>query len=404
MEPLHKRNEIYLILFCCFLIGFNPIANASLFVIRKIVVLPLKLDVIFFYAIYAWVVVHSIPLTFKKLHRDSLYLILFFVFFYTLAILQPNAPSYLLTIGLQLLLSCIIYLFFRALSDFKGLMRLLRMMAPFLTFSMFLLIVFFADKDNSEYSQYTGYMVLPAAVISADALFDRFKFLHAANTLVALMLIFISGARGPLACILLFTAIKFILLLLTQKKWKAFIIWVGIISLPLMLIGNRLLFAISQFIIDRGFSTRLLGYIAKDDVLNETGRDQIRNYVINLIGQHPLMGVGLAQDRMMINRFLGDPINLAIGDYPHNFFLELLVQYGTIVGSIVIFLFLRMIYLSFRRSPDRDARNMLLLFLSIGFFPLLFSGSYLTAPLLFAFLGFAASNMKKRVESPTLPR
>ena len=362
----------------------------------------MKLDVLIFYTIYAWVVVHSIPLAFKKLHRDSLYLILFFLFFFTLSILQPNVPSYLLTIGLQLLMSCIIYLFFRALTDFKGLIRLLRRMAPALTFSMFLLVVFFADKENTEYSQYTGYMVLPAAVISVDALFDRFKFLHAANAPVALMLIFISGARGPLACILLFTAIKLILLLLTQKKWKAFIIWVGIISLPLMLFGYRLLFAVSQFIIDRGFSTRLLGFIAKNDVLDETGRDKIRNYVLSLIGQHPLTGVGLGQDRMMINRFLGDPISLAIGDYPHNFFLELLVQYGIIVGSAVIFLFLRMIYLSFRRSPDSDSRNILLLFLAIGFFPLLFSGSYLTAPLLFAFLGFAASNMKKRTELLTL--
>ena len=393
IEPSHRRNEIYLILFFCFLIGFNPITNASLSAIRRIVVLPLKLDVIFFYAIYVWVVVHSIPLAFKKLHRDSLFLLLFFIFFYTLSILQPNAPSYLLTIGLQLLLSCLIYLFSRSLTEFKGLIRLLRWMAPFITFAMFLLIVYFAINENTEYSQYTGYMVLPAAVISADALFDRFKFLHAANALVALMLIFISGARGPLACILLFTALKLMQLLLTKKKWKAFIVWVGIFSLPFILFGYRLLFAVSQFIIERGFSTRLLGYIAKDDVLNETGRDEIRNYVISLIGQHPLTGVGLGQDRMMINRFLGDPINLAIGNYPHNFFLELLVQYGLIVGSAVIFLFLRMIYFSFKRSPDSETRNVLFIFFAIGFFPLLFSGSYLNAPLLFAYLGFATSNV-----------
>jgi len=395
IPQLFKQKENFLLLFFCFLIGFTSIKNAIILAVRKAIILPFKLDVIILYLIYGLIILYSIRYVFKKIYKESILILTFLTVFFILAYLQSN-PSYLLTVGWQLLLAFIVYLYARATTDFKGLNAVLQYTAPLISFSVFLLIVVFSVNEDTDYSQYTAYLVLPSAVISALVIFSRFSLLHIINTLFSIILMFISGARGPLVCFVLIILIKAIYMLVKNKNYEAFLIWIGILSLPIVLFGIKLLNYFSQLIINKGYSTRLLSFIAKDDVLNETGRDEIRDYVISLIGQHPITGVGLALDRMMINRQIGNPTSVAIGDYPHNFILEILLQYGVILGGVLILLFLRLVYLSFKRSSNDDTINILFIFLSIGFFPLLFSGSYLNAPFFFSFLGFAFSIAKQK--------
>ena len=347
-----------------------------------------------FYSLYFFIVVFSIKKVLFRLKRDTLWIILFFILNFTLSILRPERQDYFLTMGLQLLLSLIILIYARSVKDFHSLSILLSWTALIINISMFILIFIFNINEDVSYSQYTGYLVLPAAIISTIIVIDRFNLVHSLNVIVSIFLMLISGARGPIGCLILLIFIKLSWKLMAAHNWKRIVLYCIAITLPIAIFSHKLMDFFTNLSIERGFSTRLLGLVSKDDVLNATGRVEIKDYVIELIKNHPLTGVGLGFDRIYINNHFGNSVSEVIGDYPHNLFLELLLQYGIIIGGIIIILLFRTIILAFKRSRNLESRNMLLAFMAIGLFPLLFSGSYLNAPLFFAFLGFSLTNKK----------
>ena len=384
--------DLYLNIFICFLIGFIPAKDLGLHLIRKIIILPLKLDVALFYSLYFFVILFSVKKVIYRLKSDTLWIIFFFVINFTATMLRPELQDYLLTMGLQLLLSLIILLYARSVNDFHNLSIILGWTAMIITISMFVLIIKFNINEDVNYSQYTGYLVLPAAIISSIIIIDRINIIHFLNIILSIFLMLISGARGPIGCLMLLIFIKLFWKLKASKNWKRLVLGSMLIILPAVIFANKLVSFFTNLTIEKGFSTRLLGLISHDDVLNATGRVEIKDYVVELIKNHPIIGVGLGFDRIYINHHFGNSVSEVIGDYPHNFFLELLLQYGIIIGGIIIILLFRTIVLAFKRSKNLESRNILLAFMAMGLFPLFFSGSYLNAPLFFAFLGFSLTN------------
>ena len=121
---------------------------------------------------------------------------------------------------------------------------------------------------------------------------------------------------------------------------------------------------------------------------------------VDLLKQHPLLGVGVGYDRILLAERMGavDALSEAAGWYPHNIFLEMLLHYGLFIGGLLILLLLRIVYVTAIKGSG-DASDLICVFAAIGFFPLLFSGSYLTSPEFFGFLGlclYRYRNMRVR--------
>lgn len=88
----------------------------------------------------------------------------------------------------------------------------------------------------------------------------------------------------------------------------------------------------------------------------------------------PIVGLGLAGDRLLI------------GGYVHNFFVEVLSHFGVVVGLIVLIMFSFGSLLALLRAKQLNY-ELLIIWFSMGFMPLMVSSSYLISLNFWVFLG-----------------
>ena len=89
----------------------------------------------------------------------------------------------------------------------------------------------------------------------------------------------------------------------------------------------------------------------------------------------------MSNERPILARWMGVSLDSEfLGWYPHNIFLELWVQFGVVLGTLLILLLLGVILRAFIVPVEFDRRALILVFVGLGLMPLLFSASYLSWP------------------------
>lgn len=111
-------------------------------------------------------------------------------------------------------------------------------------------------------------------------------------------------------------------------------------------------------------------YSEEADVQSATsGRSEIWPYIIEKIGEAPLLGYGRrAMQRIGLSKWLGENLGLPF-PHPHNAYLQLLLDNGIILGIPIIIFYLLLLRRSF--SLFRDERNELYILVGGSAFALL---------------------------------
>ena len=110
---------------------------------------------------------------------------------------------------------------------------------------------------------------------------------------------------------------------------------------------------------------------------DDSGRGEVRD---QLLSQLRLFGYGLYGDR-----------GITEGRYAHNFFLEIMVQYGLLVGSAIVIYIVILILAGFF-TKDRDKKILFIAFFSASVIKLMMSSSYLSKePALYSMFGICIS-------------
>ena len=152
--------------------------------------------------------------------------------------------------------------------------------------------------------------------------------------------------------------------------------------LAIIVIGG--MSTIMEFFGRLGFQSRTLNMFATGDFSSSSGRDEIYNKMINVMWDHPF-GIGIFGDRVYLN-----------GLYCHNIFLEIALNFGLIVFlGILVYSIVK--FVKVYKASNKVYRNILVLFLVVGFIPLLISGSYLTDYNLGLFIGILTLIAKQDV-------
>ena len=134
--------------------------------------------------------------------------------------------------------------------------------------------------------------------------------------------------------------------------------------------------------------------ITDGSLMEDEARGQLAEISIRGIKENPILGVGLVNDRNYITPFFhSDEDNT--GRYPHNVFLEVLLQFGLLFGTILIIVFFRLLFKSYKDAKDDYMPKLILILFSVYFVPLLYSGSYLTQEGLYVLLAFCISSIKQ---------
>lgn len=218
------------------------------------------------------------------------------------------------------------------------------------------------------------YNILPFLLISfyvakkTKSLYARICFL-----IITYMLI-ISGGRMPLLIVL-----SFILgIYFFKEKCNVRKLQIVIILSAIGLIG---LLALDQIGLIRSRSLRML---AQGQFLVAGGRDILYRVLLDEVRSNPFKIRGLYADRFGLEEMAkANIITLHSAPYTsfaHNAFVEILYDFGFLIGGVLCAFLLSTIFRFLRRvfwGNNDDSRSLYLIWFLIGFFPLLVSGSFL---------------------------
>lgn len=192
--------------------------------------------------------------------------------------------------------------------------------------------------SKNNYSLDFGYdMIFVFLVVFVCYLSTR-KIYFLIVDLIAVFLALRYGSRGAFICMIAFLALY--LLNGSFAKWKrVFYAFLIIIFGGLLYqYGERLAIQIASKFLQSGISSRTLEMILSGGITDGSGRTAIYELVKTAIAKSPFIGYGAYGDRPILGSHY-------YWGYCHNIIYEMMIDFGIIIGSLFIIIFL---YKSFK--------------------------------------------------------
>ena len=332
--------------------------------------------------------IYALPAVLRrsKIKYIGVYFVAMFIFLMHYAIFPENRdyvvdllfPFYFMS------LPAFIYaLSIRNFSIFNEVMR----RAGYIVFAVGLIIgviTFMKKASIGSYSMSLSYYMLLPTLVFFNEIMKKFSIKNFVFFILSILIILSLGSRGAVLCILTFIFLKFF----SPHSKKSFrkiiisfcILGIGIVTLIFL---NRIIEFLYNQLLSYGINSRTLKLFLREGVYL-SGRDRIYSSVIVEILQRPLLGIGIAGDRRIIG-----------GSYAHNIFIEILGNFGIVIGIIInitmVFLIIRSLL-----TKDKEKYDLIIMWLSLGYVHLMISGSYLTDIKFWIFLGLIMNFMKNR--------
>lgn len=203
---------------------------------------------------------------------------------------------------------------------------------------------------------------------------------------VSLVLILMMSSRGA------FIAALFATGLILVSYYRLF--GISLLLFSIFVVNFETFLSFIKSILDfLHIDSRIHYYLSSANFFAQEGRGLIYDSLLNVVNEHHLVGGGIGFDRFIIHQSTG------IDTYSHNLVLEILCQFGWLLGVIILltitFLYL---YPLLRKDLDNNIRILVCLFSVRGFICLLFSGSYLSTYEFFVLMsvGIAALQSLRR--------
>lgn len=249
-------------------------------------------------------------------------------------------------------------------------------------FGIILGILVLTQKISIGYYSMTisYYMLLPTIVFLKE-FFDKGLVKYLLLSIVSTIIMLSIGSRGAIMCLASYVIMYQIINIRENKIDKILLRIILLFSIIICGIYlKNILMILNNILINFGIYSRSI-YLFLIDEVHLSGREALYKEIINQIFLHPVIGIGIAGDRVYT------------GGYVHNIFLEIISGFGVIFGTIIIVI-LCYIILKVFKCRDKHKANLALVWLCIGFIPLLVSGSYLTEFQLWIFMGIALNYYK----------
>ncbi len=208
------------------------------------------------------------------------------------------------------------------------------------------------------------------------------------NSIISYVLVLIGGSRGPILVLVFVVFLSMIYSLVNRKNINIIILcfFISAFLVSFILLNSNLL---------SGTSIRLLSMISSGNALETSGREHYVEISLNAIRDNALSGVGVFHDRVYIyERFHRSYAINSTGSYPHNFFLEILVQYGIIVGGGILLFITNNIVRAYKEDMN-TAPEVFLLMIGLGLLTLMISKTYTQTWEFYMLIGYLIESKKK---------
>ena len=326
----------------------------------------------------------------KKVEFIVVYFVAIFILLIHYLLFQEN-QEYMIKLIFPLFFMCLpvfIYtLSIKNWSIFKKVMKKASLIIFLFGFLSGILIPLNNEFAN-DYSMALSYYMLLPTILFLDELLDRFSLKALFITCFSLIIILAFGSRGPILCSGVFIILKLIRPVSKLNFHKVMIyICSFLVAIFTILYSEKILLAIDDFLSKFNIDSRNISLFL-NDYLHLSGRDRIYEKILSEIVQHPILGIGIAGDR-----------RVADGNYAHNIILEVFLNFGVIIGLILVIAFI-MWLLKLLFVKEMNVYNMIIIWVSFGFVSLLVSGSYLIDVNFWTLLGLMISQLTMNRGNP----
>lgn len=237
-----------------------------------------------------------------------------------------------------------------------------------------------------------SYSILPLTIFSLYLFLNEYNIKYLILFVFSGGIIVFYGSRGPLLCIAIFL-LSYILLNLKNHKFILICLVSGVMFFAFNF--DTILRTTTQVLYEHNIESRTLFKLLNGDFTDGTGRETIYSVVFDEIKNEPLLGVGLGGDRIIINKQIYNFNKDMSSSYPHNLFLEILLQYGMIIGTFFSIFIILIIIMAFIKG-NKQEKNLILILFSTEFIRLMISSSYMVSVLFFLMLGFCINIIKTK--------
>ena len=277
------------------------------------------------------------------------------------------------------------FVLFLKLTDIDIFVKTFTKFSYFASFSLIIKFFLFPASFyvNGAYMVFSYDLLVPTSFLYSLFFTQKNKF-AACVALLSSIIIFISGARGALLC--LGVVIVLLIIMNTFKSlkqtMKVFTIISGVIFLVAINFG-KIISGLSSFLATFNIRSRTIDLILSQEFFNQSGRDVLAQTLLEYIKNNVFIGAGLYGDMAVTVGIFSNE-----GSYAHNIFIELLVQFGMIVGITIFISIIALMLYSFLKNKNKLVKSLIIVFSSSGFIKLFFSASYLQEPFFWALIGF----------------
>ncbi len=211
-------------------------------------------------------------------------------------------------------------------------------------------------------------VLLVISVFSCCALLEK-NVLYCLPVPFGLLGIVLYGSRGALIAYVLGALLYGMVSSYGRKRFRLYAS-VMVIVAAVGLSFERILTALGTWQEKFGLNSRFIDKLVHYESIEgfSSGRMKMWRTVLGLLRENPIVGYGVMGER---NTIYG--LGLKWG-YCHNFFLELMVAFGCVIGSILLIILFYGVIRFFRFVKDRYERLVFILFLTVAF-ELLFSNT-----------------------------
>jgi O-antigen ligase len=293
-----------------------------------------------------------------------------FMFLVTVLLFPDNIP-FLIDVGLWFFIICLpVALYYAAIRDKSVFFDLLTKSAYFQWIVGMFYFLFTIYRREPHYDIVFSYLLLvPMILLTNKVLLKKGFGLDLTLILTGLLIILAIGARGTVLALIVFIIFRVLVLqrsIMRISSVSKCLSVLSVISVTWISI-DVVMTQIERLLLGLGLSGRSVYLLMERsifDIVFWTGRMPLFIDTLNAIFDSPLWGYGIAGDRVFLN-----------GTYPHNFFLEVLAQFGVVAGTLLIVGFIAIVILSYMRANE-NVQKYIIAFLCLGFVPSLVSGSF----------------------------
>ncbi len=242
-----------------------------------------------------------------------------------------------------------IYLFIRALNEPGRIIKCIRKAGcPMLTYYAYRAMNalergYWIDTSNRgyeirmSYNLGLGYHVLFFTLLYLFYALEKKDIRSWFGVIAGVAIIMVAGSRGPFLCILIFLALYYGVKFLDSKRKVLYFIGFIIGVLALWMVLPYLLNLIVYLLDNLNLPSRLIKKLIEGSLSDDSRRYLIWSATVQMIKNNPF-GYGAMGSRHILYQYV-------YAGYPHQIFLEILVDFGVVLGLLII---LCMGFFSFR--------------------------------------------------------